>query len=127
MPVGIERRGAQGHYLKKLLEQLPSEMSNRLETMYQQSMAEKTLTLLAFISTPEPEPPERPPNRRLDTLMDICAYLDEDVGLWSKRFAWEQLNGKWRHYLNDLDPILDFLERSEPLASELAKEKGLVK
>ena len=122
-----ERRGAQGHYLRKLLEQLPSEMLDRLEAMYRQAMSEKNLTLLAFISTQEPKPPEGPPNRRLDTLMNFCTYLDEDVGLWSKRFAWEQLDGKWRHYLNDLDPMLDFLDRSERLAAELAKEKGLVK
>lgn len=37
-----ERRGAQGHYLRKLLEQLPSEMLDRLKAMYRQAMAEKT-------------------------------------------------------------------------------------
>jgi hypothetical protein len=123
------KRGTRGHYLRKLLEQLPHELLDRLEALYRQAMAERNVTLLAFISTQRPERPKGPPNRRLDTLRDFCAYLDEDVGLWSKRYAWEQLDGqgKWRHYLTDLDAMLDFLDRSEQLAAELAKEEGLVK
>ncbi len=123
------RRGAQGHYLRKLLERLPSELLNRLEALYRQAMAERTVTLLAFISTQGPERPKGPPDRSLDTLRDFCTYLDEDVGLWGKRYAWEQLDEEdtWRHYLTDLDAMLDFLDRSEELAAELAKEKGLVR
>ncbi len=123
------RRRPQGHYLRKLLERLPSELLNRLEALYRQAIAGRTVTLVAFISTQRPERPKGPPSRRLDALKDFCAYLDEDLGLWGKRFAWEQLDGegKWRHYLTDLDGMLDFLDRSEQLAADLAKEKGLVK
>ena len=60
--------------------------------------------------------------------MDVCAYMDDDMDLWRKRYAWEHAaEREWRHYIDDLGALFAFLDASESLAMETARKQGLVR
>ena len=126
--IKTDRDPPQHHQLSKLYEQLPDDVCRRLNKLFQQAQGRRKITLEAFISTATPETPERPSNRKLNSLEDFCVYFDKDMKLSTKRYTWETLSkAEWRHYLSSLDWILRFLDMTEKLAEELAQETGLVK
>ena len=100
----------------------------RLEQLYGQAAAEYPFTLVAFLSTDDPAVPEGPVNRPLQSLTDVFAYMDEDVELWRKRYAWEHAaEREWQHYIDDLSALFAFLDASESLAMETARKQGIVR
>ncbi len=116
------------HQLFNLYEQLPNNIRIKLNSLFKQAQREEKITLEAFVSTVTPAPPEGPPNRELNNLKDFCIYFDEDMKLSMKRYSWEVLSREvWRHYLNNLDWVLRFLDLTEKFAEQLAQETGLVK
>ena len=120
-----------GHCLAKLYEQFgvsDSATEDRLERMFLQAITDRPLTLLAFLSTDTPERPEPPGERELGKLIDFFSYLDEDAELWKRRYSWESADSnRWQHYIDDLGGLFDFLDASEALATELARERGIVR
>ena len=99
-----------------------------LERLYGQAAAAHPFTLVAFLSTDDPAVPEGPGNRPLQSLMDVLAYMDDDVELWRKRYAWEHAaEREWRHYLDDPGALFAFLDASESLAMETARKRGIVR
>ena len=99
-----------------------------LERLYGQAAAEHPFTLVAFLSTNDPAVPEAPASRPLQSLKDVFTYMDDDVQLWRKRYAWEDAaSEKWRHYIDDLSAFFAFLDTSENLAMETARKQGIVR
>ena len=99
-----------------------------LEQLYGQAAAEYPFTLVAFLSTDDPAVPEGPVNRPLQSLTDVFAYMDDDVELWRKRYAWEHAaEREWQHYIDDLSALFAFLDASESLAMETARKQGIVR
>ncbi len=99
-----------------------------LERLYQQAAADRPFALAAFLSTDDPATPEGPRSRPLQSLMDVFAYMDDDMDLWRKRYAWEHAaEREWRHYIDDLGALFAFLDTSESLAMETARKQGLVR
>ena len=123
-------KGFQGHCLAKLYDQFgDNEHSTvtRLEELFQEAVNEFPFRLVAFLSTDNPAIPAGPHDRELVTLTDLFAYMDEDVGLWRKRYSWEQsTNGEWQHYLDDLSAFFAFVDKTEVLATQMARERGIV-
>lgn len=123
--------GRDGHRLAGLYElfgahRAPAEAE--LEQFYEQAAAEHPFTLVAFLSTDDPAVPEGPRNRPLQSLMDVFAYLDDDVELWRKRYAWEHAaEQEWQHYIDDLSALFAFLDTSESHSMEVARKQGIVR
>ena len=47
--------------------------------------------------------------------------------LWRKRYSWEVASERqWRHYVDNLDAFLAFIDATEAFATELARQRGLV-
>ena len=124
-------QGREGHGLARLYEQFGGcggSADTRLEELFEEAMADRPCTLLAFLSTDTPDMPEGPADRALSALRDVFAYMDEDVGLSSTRYAWEgAAERRWRHYIDDLGGLFQFLDATESLATELARERGIVR
>ena len=60
--------------------------------------------------------------------MDVFAYMDDDVELWRKRYAWEHAaEREWQHYIDDLSALLSFLDFSASLAMKTARKQGIVR
>lgn len=125
--------GRAGHLLAKLHDQLDEQRDSRdtrerLEAVFRSAKEANAFRLVAFLSSDNPDVPEGPRDRKLDTLRDCLAYLDEDMELWRKRYSWEMASERqWRHYVDNLDAFLVFLDGTESFATELARQKGLVK
>ena len=123
-----DRDPLQHHKLEELYEKLSVNVRRRLDKLFQQAQGKEQHTLEAFINMATPETPERPPNRELNNLKDFCIYFDKDMKLSMKRYTWEMLSKEqWRHYLSSLDWMLRFLDLTEELVEEIAREAGLVK
>ena len=59
---------------------------------------------------------------------DVFAYMDEDVELWRKRYSWEQAaDNQWQHYIDDLSAFFAFLDTTESVAMEMARQRGIVR
>ena len=119
--------GTDGHRLGMLYGQLPSPVPKRLEGLYQKSLNGRALMLTAFLNAGTPDTPPRPPNTELKTLHEWCIYFDKEMRLWEKRYSWEAVSeGVWRHYVENLDPLLSFVDKIESLGAELARKKRLI-
>ncbi len=124
-------RGPDGHSLVVLhntLRQESPETAGQLERLYQEASDEiGTMKFVAFRSTTgkPPKPPRTPP---IQTLQDICSYLDEDVMLATKRYSFETVGvgQPWRHYLDDLRVIGTLVGKLRGLGSDMARRAGLV-
>ena len=128
MPPG----GRDGHHLAGLYELLGAHgiyMEAELERLYRQAVAEYPFTLVAFLSTDDPAAvPEGPRNCPLQSLMDVFAYMDDDMELWQRQYAWEHAaEQQWQHYIDDLSALFAFLDTSESLAKEEARNQGIVR
>ena len=123
--------GRDGHRLAGLYELFGTHgvsTEAELEQLYRQAEAEYPFTLVAFLSTANPAKPEGPRNRPLQCLMDVFAYMDDDVELWRKRHAWEHAaDRQWRHYIDDPTALVAFLDTSERLAMEAARKRRIVR
>ena len=125
--------GRAGHLLAKLHDQLDEQRDSRdtrerLEAVFRSAREANAFSLVAFLSSDNPDVPEGPRNRKLDTLRDCLAYMDEDMELWRKRYSWEMASERqWRHYVDNLDAFLVFLDATESFATEMARQRGLVK
>lgn len=99
-----------------------------LRGLHSQGYKSLPISLVAFLSTDDPKAPAGPDDRELVTLADFFAYMDEDVELWKKRYSWEQSAGRqWQHYLDDLSAFFVFLDKTEVLATQMAREQGIVR
>ncbi len=120
-----------GHSLAALYRRLGIDGSStvaKLEKLFQEAASEFPFRLVAFMSTDNPDAPAPPQDRKLVTLEDFLTYMDEDVGLWQKRYSWERATKRqWQHYLDDLSAFLAFLDRTEVLANEVARNAGIVR
>ena len=120
-----------GHCLAKLYGQLGVDgraTVARLEELFREATTEFPFRLVAFLSTDDPAVPAGPDDRELITLRDLFAYMDEDVELWRKRYSWEHAaNRQWQHYLDDLSAFFAFLDKTEVLATQMARERGIVR
>ena len=124
-------KGVEGHCLAKLYGQFGVDgrvTVAKLEDLFREATTEFPFRLVAFMSTDNPAVPAGPDDRDLITLKDFFAYMDEDVELWRKRYAWEHAaNRQWQHYLDDLSAFLAFLDKTEVLATQMARERGIVR
>ena len=112
------------------LQEVKPEIPERLEDLFQQSVTEDPFHILAYCRGLDVNnPPERPPNRPIDTLKDFFTYFDKDVELSNKRYAWESssTHHKWHHYIDRLDAFFRLFDSSEILASESARRLGLIR
>lgn len=117
--------GKDGHMLAKLYSRLLPEIAIQLTTLFQESTRGCTLTLRAFIHSTNP--PQRPADLSLNTVQDLLAYMDGDMALWEKRYSWETVSAQvWRHYLDDLQPLLDFVARTENVGTDEARKAGVI-
>lgn len=123
--------GRDGHFLAKLFDQLSEcqpGTSEKLENLFRQVIRNNPFDLVAFLSTDNPNVPEGPRNRKLTTLKDFFLYMDEDLELWKKRYSWERTSEKqWCHYMDSLDAFFVFLDKTEHLATEMARQRGIVR
>ncbi len=124
-------RGISGHCLGKLYGQFGDTEGptiTKLEELFREATTGFPFSLVAFLSTDDPKVPAGPDDRKLVTLADFFAYMDEDVELWNKRYSWEQSAGRqWQHYLDDLSAFFAFLDKTEILATQMAREQGIVR
>lgn len=116
--------GKDGHMLAKLYRQTPSEIAGRLTELFEESTRNCAITLRTFMNSPTaPKVPTSQPN----TLQEFCEYMDEEMALWEKRYSWERASAQtWRHYIDDLRPFLDYLEKVEKLGRQVAREEGVI-
>ena len=124
-------KGISGHRLGKLYGQFGDTEGptiTKLEELFREATTGFPFSLVAFLSTDDPKAPAGPDDRKLVTLADFFAYMDEDVELWKKRYSWEQSAGRqWQHYLDDLSALFVFLDKTEVLATQMAREQGIVR
>ncbi len=130
--IGVDPfKGFNGHCLSKLYGQFNDTVGPtvvKLEELFRETTTDFPFDLVAFLSTDDPRVPTRPNDRELVTLTDFFAYMDEDVELWRKRYSWEQETGRqWQHYLDDLSAFFAFLDKTEVLATQMAREQGVVR
>ncbi|MCY3625957.1 MAG: hypothetical protein OXH71_05935 [Candidatus Dadabacteria bacterium] len=125
---GLHKEGrAASHNLEKIYSLIPDEISRELEDLYAHEMKNRSLKLKAFMRS-ESEPTDTPSNNDLKNLKDLCIYFDKDVKLWLKRYSWEELlNKTWVHYIEDLSPLMDFVQEAEEIGNRMARELGIVK
>ena len=125
--------GRDGHLLANLYDQLDGQCDTRdireqLEELFRRAKEANAFNLVAFLSSDSPDVPESPRDRKLNTLRDCLVYMDEDMELWRKRYSWEMASEKqWRHYMDNLDAFLVFLDTTETFATEMARQRGMVK
>lgn len=126
----VPLKGFDGHHLAKLYDQFDDSKNcivAKLEDLFREATTDFPFDLVAFLSTDDPNVPARPGDRKLVTLTDFFAYMDEDVELWKKRYSWERAaDRKWQHYLDDLSAFFAFLDKTEVLATKMAREQGIV-
>ena len=124
-------KGFDGHSLGKLYGQFSNTEEPavaKLEELFREATTDFPFDLVAFLSTDGPRAPARPGDRELVTLADFFEYMDEDVELWRKRYLWEQATGRqWQYYLDDLSAFFAFLDKTEVMATQMAREQGIVR
>ena len=127
----VPLQGRSGHGLAKLYGQFGEHGSSteaRLEKLFRQAATHRPFKLVAFLSTDNPDIPEGPAERTLRTLKDFLTYMDEDAELWRKRYSGEStVNTQWHHYIDDLGTFFEFLDKTESLATEMARQRGIVR
>ena len=127
----VPLKGGEGHRLARLYGQFgDNERSTvaKLEELFRDATADFPFHLVAFLSTDDPAVPAGPDDRALVTLTDFFAYMDEDVELWRKRYSWEHAaDRQWQHYLDDLSAFFAFLDKTEILATQMARERRIVR
>ena len=117
-----------GHHLTFLYDALDQRVQSRLEGCFRDTWGARGCTLVAYVNTASSRPPTRPPERPLGRLRDFLEYFDQEMGLWTKRYAWEKASRTvWRHYLRDLGACLEFLEAVNAVTADLARAEGLIK
>lgn len=120
--------GREGHLLAKLYDRLPADTTEKLEDLFREALRNRSFTLIAFLATDTAKVPPAPANRPLHTLKDFCGYLDDDVELWNKRYSHEKVSGApWRHYLDNLEALVVFLDKMETVGEELARKMNIIK
>ena len=111
--------------LAKLYSRLPPEIAKQLAKLFRESTRGYTLTPRAFIHSTTP--PQRPADLSLNTVQDLFEYMDGDMTLWEKRYSWETVSAQvWRYYLDDLQPLLDFVARIENVGTDEARKAGVI-
>ena len=116
-----------GHSLEKIYSLIPSQICRELEDLFAQKIRNKSIRMVAFARSGS-EPTGTPPNRDLENLRDFCIYFDKDVKLWMKRYSWEELsNQTWVHYIEDLSPLMNFVQEAEEIGNRMARKLGIVK
>ena len=125
---GLEEQARKArHNLEKIYNLIPSEICGELEDLFAQETRNKSIRLVAFVSS-KSEPTETPSNRNLKDLKDYCIYFDEDAKLWKKRYSWEELsNQAWVHYIEDLSPLISFVEKAADIGERLAYKAEIIK
>ena len=127
----VPLQGRSGHCLAELYDQFGEDGSSteaRLEQLFLKAITDRPFELVAFLSTDSPDIPEGPGERTLKTLRDVLAYMDEDADLWRKRYSWgNAAAGQWQHYIDDLGAFFEFLDTTESLAMEMARQRGIVR
>ena len=99
-----------------------------MEELFRRAKEANAFILVAFLSSESPDVPEGPRDRKLNTLRDCLVYMDEDMELWRKRYSWEVASEKqWRHYMDNLDAFLVFLDTTETFATKMARQRGMVR
>ena len=120
-----QARGAR-HNLEKIYDLIPSEICQELEDLFAQEIRNKSIHMVAFVRS-ESEPTDTPTNRDLKDLRDFCIYFDKDMKLWTKRYSWEESsNQTWVHYIEDLSPLISFVEKAVDIEERLALEAKIV-
>ena len=124
-------KGSEGHCLARLYGQFGDHARStvaKLEELFREAATDFPFHLVAFLSTDDPEVPAGPDDRELVTLTDVFAYMDDDVELWRKRYSWEHAAGRqWQHYLDDMSAFFAFLDKTEVLATRMARQRGVVR
>ena len=101
------------HSLSQLYALIPKTEADELRALFTQTQANRTIELRAFIRTPGlPSPPTQGPQiDRVQALKGFLAYFDNGMGLWKKRYSWEEASQeKWEHYLTDLTVFFEFFD-----------------
>ena len=123
----VEQSSKAVHSLEKIYSLIPSQICRELEDLFVQETRNKSFHLLAFVRS-KSKPTDTPPNRSLKDLRDFCIYFDKDVKLWMKRYSWEELsNQKWVHYIEDLSPLISFVEKAAGIGERLAYKAKIIK
>ena len=123
-------QGRDGHSRAKLYDSFDTHGKStqaELKRLFGKATTEYPFELVAFFSAHDPDIPEGPDDRQLQSLKDFPAYMDEDMELWKRRYAWEHASdGQWQHYINDLTAFFKFLDVTESIAMEMARKWGIV-
>ena len=127
----VPLKGFDGHCRGRLYGQFGDAEGStvaRLEDLFRKATTDFPFDLVAFLSTDDPKVTEGPVERRLVTLTDFFAYMDEDVEMWRKRYSWEQAaDRRWQHYLDDLSALFAFVDKTEDMATQMARKQGIVR
>ena len=117
-----------GHHLTSLYDALGRRVQTRLDDCFRDTWGANGCSLVAYVNTSSSTPPTRPPERPLARFRDFLEYFDQEMGLWTKRYAWERASRTvWRHYLGDVGACLEFLEAVNSVTADLARAEGLIK
>lgn len=126
--LALQDGSRRGHRLTVLYDALDHSVQSCLEDRFRQTWGTNGCTLVAYVNSATPDPPNRPPDRPLGRLRDFLEYFDQEMGLWTKRYAWEKASRTvWRHYLDDLSACLEFLDSVNAVATDLARAEGLIR
>ena len=115
------------HPLVSLHDQLSSESREELQRAYEEHLLSKTpgerLHGIAFYYGNNPPAP--PPLRMVDTLRQGFEDLDEDLRLYTRRYAYENVGrGEITVYIFDLDPWINFFDDASKYAHRLFRAKA---
>ena len=122
------KQSRDGHQLAVLYDDLPCDISQELEVIFHHAKIDHPFDMKAFTYNWSPVVPEEPDNKDMKTLRGFCVYLDDDVKLWKKRYAWEETSeGIWDHYLDNLGALMVFLNQVGKLGDNIAREAGVIK
>ena len=118
--------GKEGHLLTRLFALLAPEIAGQLADLFLESTGGSAVTLRAYIHSTSL--PERPADLSLNTLQEFFEFMDGDVAMYEKRYSWERVTDQaWRHYLDDLQPFLEFLAKAEELGTEEARKAAVIR
>ena len=108
------------HNLAQLFSELPCTVRSDLNTVYADVLEKQQLTIVAFKSTRTLKPPKPPDdNRPLNTFGQILKYFD-DIGLYSKRYAFESYErDQWNYYFDPPTPLFDLLGKITKYTTEI--------
>ena len=123
--LALQEGRRRGHHLTVLHDALGRGVQSQLEDSFRRTWGANGCTLVAYVNSATPEPPDCPLDRPLGRLRDFLDYFDQEMGLWTKRYAWEKASETvWRHYLDDVGTCLEFLDSINLIATDLARAEG---